>query len=286
MTTNLTKRMLAERDFKRLSQFISSECGIKVPPTKKTMLESRLQKRLRALGMSDYKDYCEYLFSLKGMDIEMPHLLDAVTTNTTHFFRESKHFDYLYNTVLPEWFEQNNRYGELVLWSAGCSTGEEPYTLAMVLSEFADHNPGFSFTIVATDINNEVLEMAHKAVYPEDKIENIPPLLRRKYLLRSRDRKMKVVRIVPELRNKVRFRRLNFMGEFGFREPLDIIFCRNVMIYFDRPVQEKLLQKFVHHLSRGGYIFIGHSESLSGMDLGLEQVAPTVYRKKDPVPAG
>ncbi len=280
MVTNLANRMLADRDFKRLSQFINAECGIKVPPAKKTMLESRLQKRLRSLGMNDYKDYCEYLFSLKGMEIEMPHLLDAVTTNTTHFFREPKHFEYLYNNVLPEWFEKRGRFGELVIWSAGCSTGEEPYTLAMVLSEFAGQNPGFSFVIVATDINNEVLNTAHKAVYSEEKTAKIPPLLRRKYLLKSRDRNSRLVRIVPELRQKVRFRRLNFMGEFGFREPLDIIFCRNVMIYFDRPVQENLLRKFVHHLDKGGYIFIGHSESLAGMDLGLEQAAPTVYKKK------
>lgn len=280
MTTNLTNSKLAERDFKRLSQFISSECGIKVPPTKRTMIESRLQRRLRTLGMGDYKDYCEYLFSLKGMEIEMPHLLDAVTTNTTQFFREPKHFDYLFDNVLPAWFERFGPSRELVIWSAGCSSGEEPYTLSMVLAEFAEQNPGFSFVVVATDINNQVLEKAHLAIYPEDKVSQIPPLLRRKYLLRSKNRTSKVVRVIPELRSRVRFRRLNFMGEFGFREPLDIIFCRNVMIYFDRPVQENLLRKFVYHLRPKGYMFIGHSESLSGMDLGLEQAAPTIYRKK------
>lgn len=279
MAANLTNKNLADKDFKKLSQFITAECGIKVPPTKRTMLESRLQRRLRSLGMSDYKDYCEYLFSLKGMEIEMPHLLDAVTTNTTHFFREPNHFDYLFNTVLPDWHARFGSRKEMVVWSAGCSSGEEPYTLSMVLSEFAEQNRGFSFVIVATDINNEVLEKAQTAIYHEDRISGIPALLKRKYLLRSKDRRKKVVRIIPELRNRVRFRRLNFMGEFGFREPLDIIFCRNVMIYFDRIVQEKLLQKFVSHLSPHGYIFIGHSESLAGMDLGLEQAAPTIYRK-------
>ncbi|WP_045215225.1 CheR family methyltransferase [Desulfonatronovibrio magnus] len=279
MATNLTNKKLSDRDFKKLSQFISSECGIKVPPTKRTMLESRLQRRLRSLSMNDYKDYCEYLFSLKGLEIEMPHLMDAVTTNTTHFFREPKHFDYLYNQVLPKWYQRFNGQKDLVVWSAGCSSGEEPYTLAMVLSEFAEQHQGFSFTIVATDINNEVLEKAERAIYSQDKAENIPPLLRRKYLLRSKDRKRGLVRVVPSLRNRVRFRRLNFMEEFGFREPMDIIFCRNVMIYFDRAVQEKLLRNFVSHLAPKGYIFIGHSESLSGMELGLEQAAPTVYRK-------
>ncbi|MFW5730760.1 MAG: CheR family methyltransferase [Desulfonatronovibrionaceae bacterium] len=279
MTNDLTIRKLAERDFKKLSQFISSELGIKVPPSKKTMLESRLQRRLRSLGMSDYKDYCEYLFSLKGMEIEMPHLMDAVTTNTTHFFREPKHFEFLFDKVLPEWLEKHGTYKEFVVWSAGCSTGEEPYTLAMVLSEFAEQHSGFSFVVVATDINNEVLEKANLAIYPLEKADSIPPNLRRKYLLRSKDRKKSLMRIVPALRNRVRFRRLNFMGEFGFREPLDVIFCRNVMIYFDRVVQEKLLQKFVAHLAPGGYLFIGHSESLAGMDLNLVQAAPTVYKK-------
>ncbi len=277
--TNLSYQKLAERDFKRLSQFISTECGIKVPPAKKTMIESRLQKRLRSLGMSEYKDYCEYLFSLKGMDIEMPHLLDAVTTNTTHFFREPRHFDYLYSQVLPDWFSRHGSTREMVIWSAGCSSGEEPYTLAMVLAEFASRNNGFSFSVVATDINNQVLEKAGKAIYDAGSAESIPVLLRRKYLLRSRDRKKGLVRIVPDLRERVKFRRLNFMGDFGFREPLDIIFCRNVMIYFDRPVQENLLQKFLRHLAPGGYIFVGHSESLSRLDLGLEQAAPTIYRK-------
>ncbi|WP_028575086.1 CheR family methyltransferase [Desulfonatronovibrio hydrogenovorans] len=280
MTVNLSYKKLAERDFKKLSQFISAECGIRVPPAKKTMLESRLQRRLRSLGMSDYKDYCEYLFSLKGMEIEMPHLLDAVTTNTTHFFREPGHFEYLHNKVLPQWHAEHKKDKEMIIWSAGCSSGEEPYTLSMVLAEFAERNPGFSFVVVATDINNEVLEKASLGIYDEERISGIPPLLKRKYLLRSRDRKKKLVRVIPALRNKVKFRRLNFMGEFGFREPMDVIFCRNVMIYFDRPVQEKLLQKFVFHLASGGFIFIGHSESLAGMDLGLEQTAPTIYRKK------
>lgn len=229
--------------------------------------------------MGNYKDYCDYLFSLKGMEIEMPHLLDAVTTNTTQFFREPKHFDYLFNNVLSDWFERFGPSRELVVWSAGCSSGEEPYTLSMVLAEFAEQNPGFSYVVVATDINNQVLEKAQLAIYPEDKVSQIPPLLRRKYLLRSKNRTSKVVRVIPELRSRVRFRRLNFMGEFGFREPLDIIFCRNVMIYFDRPIQENILRKFVSHLRPKGYIFIGHSESLSGMDLGLKQTAPTIYRK-------
>ncbi len=272
-------RSMDSRDFQRFSEFIHSECGIKLPPAKKTMLEARLQKRLRNLGMTDYKEYCDYLFSLRGMEIELPHLIDVVTTNTTDFFREPKHFDILFESVLPAWFRRHGSRRELVLWSAGCSTGEEPYTLAMVLSEFAAVNPEFTFSILATDISNQVLERAVKAVYAEERVEAVPMALKRKYLMRSKDRSRGLVRVTPELRRLVRFRRLNFMESFGFRECMDVIFCRNVLIYFDRPTQERLLSRFCAHLEEGGHIFIGHSESLTGMDLPLTQIAPTVYRR-------
>jgi len=270
---------LSPQEFGRLSRFIYDTCGIKMPEVKKTMLEARLQKRLRALGMRSFADYCEFLFTTHGQQQELVQMLDMVTTNKTDFFREPDHFDYLTRKVLPEWLDRHE--GErLAIWSAGCSSGEEPYTLAMVLSEFAAGNPGFDFQVLATDLSTRVLDKAQNAVYPEDSAAPIPLPLKKKYLLKSRDRENPLVRIVPELRQKVRFRRLNFMdADFGLREPLDIIFCRNVIIYFDRPTQEKLLQHFHRHLKPGGFIFMGHSETLSGLNVPLVGVYPTVYRR-------
>ena len=271
---------LSARDFAKLSRFIYDTCGIKMPEVKKTMLEARLQKRLRALGMTSFTEYCELLFTPQGEEQELVQMLDMVTTNKTDFFREPDHFDYLVQRVLPEWLVRHEGQ-RLSIWSAGCSSGEEPYTLAMVLSEFAESHAGFDFQILATDISTRVLEKAQQAIYQEAQAEPIPLNLKRKYLLRSKDRASGMVRVVPELRHKVRFRRLNFMdNDFGMRESLDIIFCRNVIIYFDRPTQERLLQRFHRHMKAGAYIFMGHSETLSGLNVPLLSVYPTVYRKQ------
>jgi Methylase of chemotaxis methyl-accepting proteins len=268
-----------QKIFDRFSEFIKSELGIKMPPSKKTLLEARLQKRLRELGMGSHEEYCEYLFSPRGMDEELVKLVDVVTTNTTDFFREPKHFDILSNRVLPSVCERCGTGREVKVWSAGCSSGEEPYTLAMVLSEFARTNQGFRFNILATDISTHVLRLAVRAIYPEGKIGPIPQEYRKRYLLRSKDRTRQLVRIGPEARSHVRFRRLNFMEDFSFDGQLDIIFCRNVVIYFDRQTQETLFSRFCRKLAVGGYLFIGHSESLAGMDLPLEPIAPTVYKR-------
>jgi len=229
--------------------------------------------------MGSHDEYCEYLFSPQGMNDELPNLVDVVTTNTTDFFREPKHFEMLSGKVLPELYARRNSSSNINIWSAGCSSGEEPYTLSMVLSEFGRLNPGFTFSILATDISTQVLRMAVRATYPETKIGPIPTECRKRYLLRSKDRAKKVVRIAPDARSHVRFRRLNFMEEFTFNGQLDVIFCRNVVIYFDRETQETLFSRFCRKLAPGGYLFIGHSESLAGMDLPLEVVAPTVYRR-------
>lgn len=272
-------RSMSDKDFKRFSEFIHSECGIKLPPAKKTMVEARLQKRLRVLGMEDYNSYCDFLFSEAGMEKELHNLIDVVTTNTTSFFREPKHFEFLSNNVLPRWFERNRGARPLSIWSAGCSAGMEPYTLSIVLSEFQELNPGFRFSILATDISNTVLQQAVRGVYNMDQVETIPQNLKKKYLLKSKDKTKRLVRVVKDLRNMVSFRRLNFMENFSFREKMDIIFCRNVIIYFDRPTQEVLLKKFCNNLRQDGNLFIGHSESLAGMALPLQQIAPTIYRR-------
>lgn len=270
---------MGDKDYRRFSEFIHAECGIKLPLSKKTMVEARLQKRLRMLGLATFREYNDFIFSPSGLAEELPHLIDAITTNTTEFFRESKHFEIMLQTVLPHWVGLNGLAHPLRIWSAGCSSGEEPYTLAMVLSEFAEKNAGFRFVVTATDISSQVLEKARRAIYPEDRVAGMTYDLKRKYLLRSKDRVKKLVRIVPDLRRLVHFSRLNFMEEFSFKDPMDIIFCRNVMIYFDRSTQETLLNKFCRQLRKDGHLFIGHSESLTGMDLPLRQVSPTVYRR-------
>jgi chemotaxis protein methyltransferase CheR len=275
---------LSAQDFNRFSRLVQDVCGIRLPLQKQSMLEARLRKRLRLLDLDSFEDYSEYVFSPLGREKELVNLIDVVTTNKTEFFRESAHFDFLVDVALPRLVHS---YGvginkKLRVWSAGCSTGEEPYTLAMVLAEFAAGTPGFDFSILATDISTRVLETAERGIYDEGKVrETVPGGFKRKYLLRSKDPVRNLVRIVPELRSKMVFRRINFMEEdYGIREPIDIIFCRNVIIYFDRSTQEKLLRRLSSHIFPGRYIFMGHSETLSGMNLPLSPMAPSVYRKE------
>jgi chemotaxis protein methyltransferase CheR len=243
------------------------------------MIEARLQKRLRALGLTSFCRYCDYLFSPKGMADELVNMIDVVTTNKTDFFREPTHFSYLTDKALQAILSRGGTGKNVTVWSAGCSSGEEAYTLAIVLQEFADYHD-LDFTILASDISTRMLEKARLAIYDEERVAPIPPELRKKYLLRSKDREKGVYRIVPELRERVTFHRVNFMeGDRWFKEPIDVIFCRNVIIYFDKPTQERLLNKLCRCLCANGYLFLGHSETLLGMNLPLVQVSPTVYRK-------
>jgi chemotaxis protein methyltransferase CheR len=207
-------------------------------------------------------------------------LLDVVTTNKTDFFREPDHFEYLVQKALPDLLAREQLDKGLLVWSAGCSTGEEPYTLAMVLSEYAQLHPGFRFRVLATDLSTTVLAKAKLGVFENEVLNPIPSELRRRYFMRSRDPEDTTVRVVPELRRLVDFRRVNFMDtDFGLTEKVHIIFCRNVIIYFDRRTQENILQKLANHLMPGGYAFLGHSETLHGMDLPLVPVAPALYRR-------
>lgn len=274
---------MSQREFDRFSALIYDEAGIKIPLAKKTMLEARLQKRLKALKMHSFEEYANFVFSHEGQQQEMVHLVDVVTTNKTDFFREPQHFDFLVKQVLP--YLQRGRESRALsssfkIWSAGCSTGEEPYTMAMVLSEYAHSNPGFRFNITASDICTKVLKTAMTAVYPEDRVDTIPLPLKKKYLLRSKDKNKGLVRICNELRNLVTFLRINLMDdELPIGELQDAIFCRNVIIYFDKPTQTRLMHKFHRRLAPGGFLFLGHSETLNGLDVPFQSVASTVYRK-------
>jgi chemotaxis protein methyltransferase CheR len=284
--TNATNKVMSAKltnhDFARLSGFIQSECGIRLSAQKKIMLEARLRKRLRALGIESFGEYCNFLFSSEGQEREKLHMIDVVTTNKTDFFREPRHFEYLARQAIPELFRL---YGagtrqELSLWSAGCSTGEEPYTLAMVLNEYVESLPAFRFSILATDISTRVLHKAIRAVYKKESAGLIPAALKKKYLMRSKDKERALVRVVPKLRSCIKFRRLNFIEDnFDINGPFDIIFCRNVIIYFDRPTQQKVLQTIYRHLKPGGYLFMGHSETLSSLSTPLVSLGSTIYRK-------
>ena len=273
---------LKPSDFRRLAAFIEDYSGIKMPPTKMTMLEGRLRHRVRNTGAASLADYCHDLFDEDGLQSEAVHLIDAVTTNKTDFFREPEHFNILVKQALPTLLADRhaNPQAQVKVWSAACSTGAEPYTIAMVLAEWRRLHASHRFAIRATDLSTEVLQTARRAIYPEAMVSVVPSDLRHRYLLRSRDRSRRLVRIVPELRSWVTFTRLNLMDpNYPVDRDFDVIFCRNVLIYFDKPTQHAVLQRLCRHLRPGGYLFLGHSESLAGMALPLHPVANTVLRR-------
>lgn len=275
---------LSPESFSRFCQFITSELGIKMSEAKLPLLQSRLLRRIRLLQLDSLEAYQHYLFNSPGGEEEQVHFINAITTNKTDFFREPHHFDYLVQTALPNLAaQQRSETGSpwaFKLWCAGCSSGEEPYTLAMVLSEFAAGRPGFDYSLLATDISTRVLAHAQAGIYDEERIEPVALPLRRKYLLRSKDRTRAQVRIVPELRRRITFHRLNFMdADYGVKDRFEVIFFRNVMIYFDKPTQEKVIHKLCRNLVPGGYLFVGHSESLAGLNLPVSAVGAALYRK-------
>lgn len=280
--SDIYKAVMSSADFKKLSSFIYNEYGIKMPEVKKTMLQSRLHKRLRELNMFSYKDYVEYLFSKEGQQTEVIHMIDMVSTNKTDFFREPVHFDFLHSNVLPELLESSHPNRSIKIWSAGCSSGEEPYTIAMSVSEYALQNPVvFDYSITATDISTRVLKQAIEGIYKEQRVEMLPTNIKKKYLLRSKDRLNPTVRIIPELRRRINFQRLNFMdSHYSISESFDVIFCRNVLIYFDRETQESVINKLCTKLKPNGIFFLGHSESITNFDVPLHQLKPTIFRKK------
>jgi chemotaxis protein methyltransferase CheR len=273
------KQNLSAGEFEQIKAFIEGHCGIKLPPTKKQMVEGRLRKRLRKYGYSTYDEYLDFVFNSEAGAEELVSLIDVITTNKTDFYREPGHFEFMRDRVLPYITKDNDR-SMIKVWSAGCSTGEEPYTLAMELLGYFEGLKGWKFELLATDISTEVLQKALTAIYPEEKVEKVPLAIKKKYFLRSKDRNDCKVRLKPFVRKSIRFERLNLMNEkFVQDKDFDIIFCRNVIIYFDRETQERILQKLVSHLKPGRFLFLGHSETIHGMDLNVETVAPTVYRK-------
>ncbi len=281
MEKKLSTTFLSNAEFEKLSRFIYAQCGIKLTTAKKNMVEARLRKRLKDLEMNSYSEYCEYIFSRDVDDSEILKMVDVITTNKTDFFREPKQFDFLNETALPELInlDRTGINRPLRVWSAGCSTGEEPYTLSIVINEFANKINNYSFNILATDISTRVLEKAKLAIYDQDRVEPVPEDLLKKYFLRSKDKLKNLVRLVPEIRNTINFQWFNLMeNDFGFKERFDIIFCRNVIIYFDKPTQDKLIAKLISHIRPGGYLFLGHSESIFNTNLPIAQMMASTYR--------
>lgn len=272
---------LSDSQFQQLSEFIQTNVGIKMPAEKRLMVQSRLANRLKVLGINNYDDYLKFTFSntTQGSE-EIALMINAITTNLTVFFRENSHFEYLSNVVLPEFAQQKLK--KIELWSAGCSSGQEPYTLSIVMQEFIRQNQNSinDYSILATDISSRVLDKAIDAVYPMSEIENLPYELKKRYFLKSKNQENPSVRVKPETRQKVNFARLNFMdSSYPKTTQKNVIFCRNVLIYFDKKTQESVVRKLLEHLTPGGYLFLGHSETIFGMDLPLKTVGPTIFKK-------
>lgn len=270
---------ISEKDFLRIGDFIQSKFGIKMPIVKKVMLESRLRMRLRATGIPTFKEYTEYLFSEEGIRNEVIHMIDMVSTNKTDFYREPMHFDYLSNEVLPKLYTEQ-KINPVKIWCAATSTGEEPYTIAITIEEFKQRNPGIDYSVFCTDISTQVLDKAHLGIYKPERIAEIPTLIKTKYFLRSKDTVNATTRIIPEIRKKLSFNRLNLIDD-TYRTPgfFDIIFCRNVLIYFERQIQEMVINRLCDKLNKGGYIFLGHSESIAGFEVPLKMVKTSMYQK-------
>ena len=272
--------VLRETDFNRFRRYVYDASGIDLHEGKKELLRARLTRIIRDRGYGSFREYFDRLVR-DHTGAEKRDLLDAISTNLTYFFREPRHLDFLVKTAIPRIMEKRRPGdgGSLRIWSAGCSSGEEPYSIAISICEAADGTWAGRFRILATDLSTRALSAATSGIYKEKKLEQVPLHARRRYFQKGVGRWEGCYRIKREIRDKIRFSRLNLQGDFRFRRPLDVIFCRNVMIYFDPPTKERLVGKFFRSLGTGGYLFIGHAESLTGLTHRFRYVRPGIYRK-------
>jgi chemotaxis protein methyltransferase CheR len=263
-------------EFQRFRSLIYDESGISLGEQKQSLLASRLSKRLRDLGAATFSEYYEKVTQDPTRE-EFTRMLDLISTNKTDFFREPKHFDFLRERIIPEL----DRTKRIRIWSCACSTGEEPYTIAMTLFENVEKPAQWDFKILASDLSTRVLAKAASGLYDEGRFRDVPPDVVKRHFLRGRGDQTGVFKVKPHLAGAITFRRLNLMDDrFPIKNPLDLIFCRNVMIYFDRPTQETLVNKFHRYLRPGGYLFIGHSESLQWVTHPFKAIAPTIYQNE------
>ncbi|MBU0993823.1 MAG: protein-glutamate O-methyltransferase CheR [Proteobacteria bacterium] len=267
---------LTDKDFHHLSAFVHKECGINLHEGKRELVRARLSKRIRFLGLNGFGDYYDFLVKDPSGD-ERVEMLNAISTNLTSFFREPKHFKFLTDIVFPDFQKKKDR--KLMIWSAGCSTGEEAYSVAICSLEFFGINPDTTISILATDISTRVLEAAGSGIYPDSGVSQIPSSIKTKYFQKGHKKWSGHIRVKKILRRLVEFSYLNLMDELPYKNCFDIIFCRNVMIYFQKSMQEKLVQKYFYALKKGGYLFIGHSETLMGKEHNFKYIMPTIYQK-------
>ncbi|MCY1082442.1 CheR family methyltransferase [Archangium lansingense] len=269
---------LTDREFTGYQKLVYREAGIWLSPAKKALLVGRVSRRLRELGGLSFG---AYLQQAEEDAVERVRLLDALCTHETHFFREPRHFEFLEREVLPRWRERGDTgTGEgrrVRVWSAGCSSGEEPFTLAMVLRHHLPAEEDWDIQVLATDLSTRVLERARQALWPLEKAEGIPRNYLRAYMLRGVGSQEGNMKAGPELRSLVRFQRVNLNDGQGLVGRFDLIFCRNVLIYFDAASKARAVERLLNHLSPHGLLFLGHSESLTGPGWGVRTVMPTVY---------
>jgi chemotaxis protein methyltransferase CheR len=267
------------REFREISRLVYNTFGINLNDAKRNLVNGRLSGVLRKSGYRNFSEYIEYLKNEKTGNA-LSEMINRVSTNHTYFMREKSHFEFFRNNVLPEIIETGEARGErdLRIWSAGCSSGEEAYTLGIFIKEaLAGRNGGWSAGVLATDISARVLEKAVKGVYSSEAISKLPPMLRHNYFHRVQK---DVWRIEDSLKKEIVFRRFNLMNKkFPFKKTFQIIFCRNVMIYFDTETKKELVKKFYDSTEKGGYLFIGHSETLGREDCPYTYIMPAVYRK-------
>lgn len=267
---------ISDNNFRRFSKLIHDSCGINLHDGKKELVRARLGKRMREIGCTSFNKYFR-LIKNDQSGAELIKLLDAISTNMTSFFREEKHFQFLQEKVFPT-YEKNNRTS-LRFWSAGCSSGEEPYSLAIWLREHVREPVVADAKIIATDISTKVLDKASLGVYPAKTVEKIPSYQLRKYFQRGFNSQAGNYRVKQEIKDLVEFRRQNLTAPFNFGFRFDIILCRNVMIYFNRQTRESLIHRATESLREGGYLLVGHAESLTGINHDLKYVQPSVYQK-------
>ena len=269
---------LGDSEFAFLRAFVYEHCGISLGEHKRQLVQGRLLRRLRALKLKNFESYCELL--RRDPHGELGELASAISTNVTAYFRESHHFDLLTNELLPRWLAEKKNGGRLRIWSAGCATGEEPYTLAIVLAEALEkHGGNVDAKILATDLSPQALETARQGVYPIERLEGVSVERRRRWFLRGEGEFEALACVHPRLRELVSILPLNLLHDWPMQGPFDAIFCRNVVIYFDKPTKQRLFQRYAGLLPEGGYLFLGHSESMYGLNDNFDLIGRTVYRK-------
>lgn len=267
---------ISNQDFNRLVTFMKGSYGIDLSK-KQQLITGRLSRTIMGMGFSSFTDYVDHILKNKNpQDIEI--LINKLTTNYTFFMREKTHFDFFKDTILP-WLEQTKKNKVLSIWSAGCSSGEEPYTISMILKEyFGARGSSWDTRVLATDISQRVLATAQNAVYEEESLQELPPGWAKKYFRKSKETGLYTV--APEIKSNVIFRTFNLMDPIQFRLKFDVIFCRNVMIYFDGPTKEALVERFYNASIPGAYLLIGHSEGLNKATNPYTYIMPATYRKK------